>query len=200
MSIDAAQRTDLVRRLRGVSPSTLGHFRDHGLIAALEPITRPIRLAGVAATIRATEYGAPGLNELAEAAGPDTVIVISRPEGSRRTNFGGVVATRLAALGIAGVIVDGRITDHDQLLELGLPVYHRGFTPVVGRRTDEPPVINVPLTMDGTVINPGDFVFGDSDGLAVLTSHEVAAVVEELEEAERLEHERLAPYRQTLGR
>jgi len=188
---DPAGRHDLVERLRRVSPSTLGHLRDNGLIAGLEPIVRPLRMAGVAATLKATEYGAPGLVELAEASGPGTVIVISRPAGSRRTNFGGVVATRLVRLGITGVVVDGRVTDYEQLVELGLPVYHRGLTPIVGRRTAEPAVTGVPLTVDGVVINPGDYVFGDSDGIGVLTPYEAPGVVELLEEAERRERETL---------
>lgn len=181
-----------VQRLAAVSPSTLGHLRDHGLIGGLTPLTRPIRLAGIAVTVQATEYATPGLVEAVEQAGPHPVVVISRPAGSRRTSYGGVVASRLKALGVAGVIVDGLVTDHDQLVAIGIPTYHRGITPIVGRRTSEPAVTGVPLRVDGVVINPGDFVFGDSDGLGVLTPYEVDAVLAELEAREAEEAQLLA--------
>lgn len=183
---------EVVARLRAVSPSTLGHLRDHGLVAGLTPLTRPIRLAGVAVTVQATEFATPGLIEAVEQAGPHPVVVISRPAGSRRTSYGGVVATRLKALGVAGVIVDGLVTDHDQLVAIGIPTYHRGTTPIVGRRTAEPPVTGVPLTVEGVVVNPGDYVFGDSDGIGVLTPHEVTEVLAELETREADEARLLA--------
>ena len=62
--------SDLVERLRNVSPSTLGHVRDSGLIGGLTPIRRPIRLAGPAVTVRVSEIDANGILNAARAAAP----------------------------------------------------------------------------------------------------------------------------------
>ena len=176
--------SDLVERLRNVSPSTLGHVRDSGLIGGLTPIRRPIRLAGPAVTVRVSEIDANGILNAARAAAPGDVLVVSQPRGAGRACFGGVLASHVKALGLAGVVVDGQITDHEQLLELNLPVYHRGITPRVSHRSDRPATIGVPVDIDGVVITPGDVIFGDSDGLGVLSPFEVAEVLAELERRE----------------
>ncbi|WP_284293245.1 RraA family protein [Luteimicrobium album] len=178
---------DVLARLRSVSPSTLGHLRDHGLIAGLDPLFRPIRFAGVARTVVGGEYDSPGLNRVIDEGDERTVIVISRPAGTRRTTYGGVVGTRARARGIAGLVIDGPVTDSEQLVELGTPIYHRGVTPLVGRSTDGLEIVDVPVVVGGVVVNPGDVLFGDNDGVAVLSPYEVEPVLEVLEDMERRE-------------
>ncbi|MCB8913403.1 RraA family protein [Rhodococcus rhodochrous] len=166
--------------LRTVSPSTLGHLRDHGLIGSLAPLQRPVSFSGIARTVRVGDTDANGIRDALTQADERHVLVISQPEGAHRACYGGVLGSIAAYRGIAGVVIDGRITDHDQLLELGIPVFHKGISPRVSHRSDRPATIGVPLRIDGESVIDGAVVFADSDGIGVLTTAEAPAVAREL--------------------
>jgi len=81
-----------------------------------------------------------------------------------------------AALGIAGVVIDGAVRDSEAIRELGFPMYAAGLNPngptksVAGR-------VNHPISIGGVTVHPGDLVVGDADGITVIERAKSAAML-----------------------
>jgi regulator of RNase E activity RraA len=88
--------------------------------------------------------------------------------------------------GIAGVIIYGSIRDYGYVKNHTFPVYAAGVTHR-GPYHHGPGEINIPIALEGMVINPGDLVIGDDDGLLCVPFDEAAAIY--IEAAKRLEGE-----------
>ena len=171
-------------RLLTVGTSTLGHRRDHGFVTDLTPIRRPIRLAGLALTVQIGEYDAGALTEATERLEPGHILVVSQVGSGSRASIGGIVSYMLKSKGAAGLIIDGAITDYDQLLEWGMPVYYRSVSARVTKRLGNEGRVGGTVPIGGTVISDGDYLFGDSDGIAVLAPEEAADITASLAERE----------------
>lgn len=167
-------------QLSEAGTSTLGHLRDHGFITHLQPIRRPIRLVGRAVTVRIGEYDAGALGLALELLEPGDVLVVAQAGAGARASIGGIVGYRIAVSGAAGLVVDGAITDHDEIADLGLPVYYRAISPRVTRRIGEQGEASVDVAIGETVVHTGDIVVGDSDGLVVLSPQEAPEVAADL--------------------
>jgi RraA family protein len=89
--------------------------------------------------------------------------------------LGGKLAEGLKKRGIAGVVIDGSVRDAGEIEALGLPVFCRGETPAAAPKTGAGEV-NVPVACGGVVVQPGDVVVGDSNGVAVVPKDHAAAI------------------------
>lgn len=174
------------RALLTVQTSTLGHLRDFGFIRGLTPNRRPLQFAGTAVTVRLPHMDSTALHVAADHLRPGDVLVVEQ-SGDDRSSFGGMVAFTARTRGAEGVILAGAMNDFDEVLELGLPVYSRGVSARTTRILGVEGAINVPITVGGVVITPGDAVFADSDGIAVLSESEIDGVVADLREKEGAE-------------
>lgn len=96
--------------------------------------------------------------------------------------WGGLMSTRALHLGAAGAVLDGYVRDSKEILELGLPVASRGCYAQDQGPRGKVLDYNVPLTIGGVRINPGEIIFGDCDGvLSVPRDQEVAIIDAALE-------------------
>jgi 4-hydroxy-4-methyl-2-oxoglutarate aldolase len=100
--------------------------------------------------------------------------------------LGDLLATDIANRGLAAAVVDGLIRDSDVLPSLPVSVFARGVTPRA-RRGDEPGRSMVPISIGGVQIRPRDWIVADGDGVVVIASDDVDAVLEKAEENARLE-------------
>jgi regulator of RNase E activity RraA len=92
-----------------------------------------------------------------------------------------------AKQGLAGMVLDGAIRDVAEIRQRNFPVYARGVNHR-GPYKDGPGEINVPVTVGGMVVNPGDIIVGDQDGLVAFAPHVAATVIEKaLAQAEKEE-------------
>jgi 4-hydroxy-4-methyl-2-oxoglutarate aldolase len=163
-----------------------------GLIDAdLIPVLPGARIAGPARTVRCGQ----GDNRAVHAAMVELragdVLVLTMPEPAPVALIGDLLATQAQVHGAAGILVDAAIRDVDDLERLGLPIWTRWIR-VRGATKDHPGELNVPVTVGGQIINPGDTVVLDPDGGCVVT--DVAAAVEAgraREENERIKRARL---------
>jgi regulator of RNase E activity RraA len=80
--------------------------------------------------------------------------------------------------GIAGAAVDGPATDFSEIRKLGLPMWCRGPSPITTKILGLDGAINVPVTVGGQVVNPGDAVFADESGVLVVPPDRAKAVAE----------------------
>jgi len=143
----------------------------------LHPYHRPAPLAGTAVTVRTR--GGDNLTMLRafDFCRPGDVMVIDAGGDVTNAVIGGILSFYAATIGVKGVVIDGAIRDVAEIRERDFPVYARGVNHR-GPYKDGPGEINVPVSIGGMVVNPGDIVVGDQDGLLAFPQTEAALVIE----------------------
>lgn len=112
-----------------------------------------------------------------ELAQPGDVIVVDAGGETSQAIIGELMQKYAIARGIAGFVIDGAIRDLAALAAEEFPVYARGITHR-GPYKDGPGEINVPISVGGMVVNPGDILVGDEDGLLAISQDEAERVIE----------------------
>ena len=169
----------LVEDYRKVAPATLGHILETGMEAAIMAAWRPVKLVGPALTVQAYPQVDAAVAQALKIAQPGDVLVINRGSDLRTANWGEFAAAAAMEAGIVGLVTDGVITDVEALERMGFPVFSRGSTAMtIKRRGIEAGAVNVPVTVGGVVVHPGDLVLGDGDGVIVATPEEARDLVE----------------------
>jgi regulator of RNase E activity RraA len=109
--------------------------------------------------------------------GPGKVIVIDAGGINTAAVGGDTKFAVLDALGTEGLITDGALRDQREFKEeFGFATYSSGFTPLVGTgRVLFPHDVNVDINCGGCLVRPGDYIFGDEDGVIVIP----ASIIEE---------------------
>lgn len=148
----------------------------------VKPIYQPMRkVCGTAFTVQAR----PGDNLLGlkaiELAQPGDVIVISTHGDTNNSVWGGFMSMMAANKGIAGVVTDGIVRDSVQSKEADLPIYAIGLTPAAPTK-EGTGQINTTISCGGVVIEPGDIVVGDEDGVVVVPKAEAEAIAAKVRE------------------
>jgi len=162
--------------------------------ADLVQIVPGSRAAGPARTVRCAQGDNLMVHAAMTALQPGEVLVVTMPEPAPFALFGGLLATQARARGAAAVLVDASVRDVEELAALGPPTWAR-WVRVRGAVKEEPGALDVPVTVGGAEIRPGDAVVLDADGVAVVAAERVDAVLgraREREEKERVKAERLA--------
>ncbi|MBT0768278.1 4-carboxy-4-hydroxy-2-oxoadipate aldolase/oxaloacetate decarboxylase [Kineosporia sp. J2-2] len=108
---------------------------------------------------------------------PGEVLVLTMPEPRPVALVGDLLLTQARVAGAAGVLVDASTRDVADVRDLGLPVWTR-WRRVRGAVKDTPGEIDVPVTVGGQRIEPGDVVLMDADGACVVPAARVAQVLE----------------------
>jgi regulator of RNase E activity RraA len=179
----------VIEALRRVSPSTLGHMRDDGFLAGLAPLQRPVRLVGPAVTVRIPHLDSTAVHCALDVVRPGDVVVVDQSGDREHACWGGGVSYAAKARGVAGAVVEGAITDVEEIAELSFPVFHRTVSARTTRLLGIEGAINVPVQVAGAVVSPGDIVFADENGVAVLRPDEAAELVEKIAAKEAWEVE-----------
>jgi len=96
------------------------------------------------------------------------VIVANAHAGNARAILGGAVGMFMAHRGVAGLIVDGAVRDVAEFRALGFPVMARSVTPRSGTSLAGWGEVNIPVACGGVVVQPGDIVVGDEEGIVVV--------------------------------
>ena len=145
--------------------------------AEIKPVFPVTRIAGSAITARSivADYLTPV--KAIDYAQPGDVIVID-VKGYKDAAIWGDLASKSCQLrGVAAVVIDGAVRDSEGIKETGVPHYSRAITPnsgdcsVVGD-------INVPIQCGGVVVNPGDVVVADNDGVVIVPKAKAQQVIE----------------------
>ena len=132
--------------------------------ARLRPMHGSGRLAGPALTVKTRPGDNLMIHQALEMAVPGDVIVVDGGGDLTNALIGELMTTYARTRGVAGFVIDGAIRDLDVIAAGDLPVYAAGVTHR-GPYKDGPGEINVPIAIDGMVIEPGDLILGDADGV-----------------------------------
>jgi 4-hydroxy-4-methyl-2-oxoglutarate aldolase len=112
-----------------------------------------------------------------DSAAAGDIVVIEHSSGVHCAGWGGVLSSGAKVKGVAGVVIDGPARDIDEAIEMAFPVY--GTAPISrtarGRVYEQS--FNVPVTIGGVEVEPGDWVLADSSGVVFLPQHRVEEIV-----------------------
>jgi regulator of RNase E activity RraA len=171
---------DVLAALREIPVAALSDNMHRNIgSTGLHPYHRPMArtMAGTAVTARSR--GGDNLTYLRalEFCRPGDVLVIDAGGDLNNAVVGGILSFYAAHIGVVGVVIDGAIRDVAEVRAREFPVYARGVTHR-GPYKDGPGEINVPVSVGGMVVNPGDIVVGDQDGLMAFAPDEAALLIE----------------------
>lgn len=159
----------------------------------LHQIVSGSRAAGPARTVLCGQDDNLMVHAVMERIVPGEVLVLAMPQPRPVALVGDLLATQAQAAGAAAVLVDASVRDVEELAEMGLPIWARWLR-VRGAEKTQPGSLDVPVTVGGALINPGDIVVLDADGVAVVEAarvDEVLAASLQREEKERVKRAKL---------
>ncbi|WP_310191269.1 RraA family protein [Neobacillus niacini] len=122
---------------------------------------------------------------------PGDIVVIDASEEERYACWGEVTTRIAMEKGAAAAIVNGAITDTIALRDLGFKVYSHAVSPMTTKFYDLGGDVNVPVSISGCVIQPGDVIVGSNDGLLVVPQDEIDAYLKIGKEAKELDEQNL---------
>ena len=169
---------ELLAELKQIAPATIGHMLEHEFMdPELRPLVSRFSFAGPAITVRAHGTDSAIVHYAIDIAQPGDVIVVDRLGDRRYACWGGGVSLAAHVAGVAGAVVDGVLTDRVEIEDLGFPVFGRGLSPLTTRAPGLTGELNVPVRCGGILVNPGDIVLADDDGIVVSPPARVAEIV-----------------------
>lgn len=110
-------------------------------------------------------------------------VVVCQPQDSVRALMGELSAETLKHRGVLGYIVDGGTRDVSFIRNIGFPVFCRYTTPIDIVANWVPEAFDEPVTIGNVVINAGDYILGDQDGIVVIPADKAELVIERAEKA-----------------
>lgn len=167
---------NIIDELKDTCVSTLGHLRDHGFALGMIPSKRPLKFIGTAVTVRIPHLDSTAVHVAVDLLRPGDVLVIDQSGDHQRSCFGGLVSYAAKAKGAVGAVIDGCINDYDETQAYDFPTLSRGYSPLTTRIGGIEGAINVPVSIGGAIVRPGDVVFADSDGVAFLSPEEAVGL------------------------
>jgi 4-hydroxy-4-methyl-2-oxoglutarate aldolase len=164
---------------------------------AMRPLA-PAKFAGPAVTVllKQEEHhegsaAQQGMLDAIDEAPAGSVYVMELENGADFAGIGGLMGTAMKVRGFAGAIVDGGIRDTPQLLKLQFPVFSLGVVPSTTVNHYRFAGVNVPVHCAGVVVNGGDIVSADMDGVVVVPRAKAAEVLKKAQSLDTSEHSML---------
>ncbi|WP_202914509.1 RraA family protein [Paenibacillus antri] len=172
-------------------------YRDQVMRENLNPIDPNWVVAGRAKTILSVDVHYlpedPYAKEIeaVDSVKPNEVVIGCTNESKQNGLWGELLSTASKMRGARGAIVDGLIRDTKKIVELDFPVFATGTKPVDSQGRGLVIDYDVPVRCGGVLVNPGDVVFGDRDGIVVIPAGIVDEVVRRaLDKVQRENHTR----------
>jgi len=163
------------------------------LPSAIKPVTNEMKLAGPAFTVVVPAYDNLAIHRALYRAHPGDILVVATSDGIEGGYWGDILNVAAMTAGLGGLVIDGGVRDTGGLAVMDFPVFSNG---VCIRGTikgfDQPQRLQQPIAIGNVVINPGDLIVGDRDGVVAIPRDRVGEVIEkgkarEADEAAKIE-------------
>lgn len=164
--------------LRNLGSATV--YEAQGAFGALDSGIKPLdplsRIAAPAFTVDMRPADNLMLHYALLRAQPGQVLVVDAKAFVEAGPWGDVLTAMAQKIGIAGLVINGAVRDAQAIVDAGFPVWCRGLS-IKGTAKNQPGHINVPITIGGVVIHPGDIVVADRDGIAIVPAERMSTVL-----------------------
>jgi regulator of RNase E activity RraA len=150
-SIPVANVSDVMSRMTAGGPD-------------LRPLHAGGQLSGAAFTVKTRPGDNLMIHKALLMAEPGDVIVVDAGGDLTNALVGEMMLSHAMMIGVTGVVINGAVRDYGWIRASNFPVFAAGITHR-GPYKDGPGEINVPISIGGMVIEPGDLIIGDDDGL-----------------------------------
>lgn len=155
---------------------------DHTMRHDIRPLDNKMTVFGPARTVLAVEvYKVPKETykleiQAVDSLRPGDVLVVTQNGTTKCSFWGELLSNAAIGRGANGVVIDGLTRDARGILEVGFPVFCRGLTPADSRGRLDVIDLDVPIDCGGIRVNPGDYIFGDIDGVVVIPRNRLEEV------------------------
>ncbi|MBJ9978170.1 RraA family protein [Pseudomonas sp. S75] len=180
----------LVEAYRSISSSTIGHFGRDGHLAGLMPLAPDVHLAGPAFCVEVQAPDGAILREALIACPPGAVLVVACRGDLQCACWGELRSLAALVKGVAGVVIDGPVTDVRAVRQLPLPVFCTGVSAYTTRSIGEHGSVGQPVQVAGVWVRPGDLIVGDDDGVHALGQARAGEMLAAFEHKQRQDAER----------
>lgn len=184
-------KEELVKAYSTLPAANIGDARERmgmvdGGIKALFPSAKAV---GWARTVNVAAGDNKVLHQALEHIHPGDFLVVNGQGYTDRALMGELMAEKAKARGAVGIIADGALRDIQDLEEMGFSAWARAANPS-GPYKNGPGAFNVPVAVGRVVVNPGDLIVADQDGVIVVPAAEVAETLPRAQAVQQDEAER----------
>lgn len=162
----------------------------------LRPIQQGTRVAGSAVTALSHPGDNIMIHAAVEVCEPGDLLVVTNTAPSTHGMFGDLLASSLMAHGVVGLVMDAGVRDTLDLRAMGFAAWSRHVS-CEGTVKNTPGSVNVPISINGVIIEPGDVICADDDGVVAVPRSEAAWALEQSNA--RLENETASRARLQAG-
>ena len=170
---------DVIKQLSQFSAATiheaLGKYGN--LPSAIKPISATMKVCGPAYTVKTMPGDNILLHRAYAYAKPGDVIIANCSGFYEAGYWGDLMSLGAKIKGINGLVIDGCIRDADDIEAMGFPVFSRGLC-ILGTSNHGDGFLNKPIVIGDVLINPGDIIIGDRDGVVVVPQNRITEAIE----------------------
>ena len=168
-SISRRFDTSVAARFAEVETATLGHILENGFLEpAISNISGYTRICGSAFTVSLPGDDGTALAHALTLVQKGDVLVVERVGDARHACWGAVTTAAALAAGIAGVVIDGFVTDLTAIRESNLPLWARGKSPITTKLRGQSGRIGTVISCGGVAVEPGALILADENGVCIL--------------------------------